>query len=107
MIDPQPRWVTQSIFGNRQGTLNQFQRALTIAFCYILRSALRRCKITCIFISFLFLPLLTIGEEALVSTLLLSAAPLPSLPLPPPSQRSRCLCSAALAAAPTSVINKG
>ncbi len=51
--------------------------------------------------------LLTIGEEELVLTLLLSAAPLPSLPLPPPSQCSRCLCSAALAAAPASLINKG
>jgi hypothetical protein len=99
--------VTRSIFGNRQGTLNQFQHALMIAFCYFLRSALCTCKITRIFISFLFLLLLIIGEEASVSTLLLSAAPLPSLPLPPPSQRSRCLCNAALAASPASLINEG
>jgi hypothetical protein len=32
---PQPRWVTRSKFGDRHGTLNQFQRALTIAiFCF-------------------------------------------------------------------------
>jgi hypothetical protein len=95
MIDPQPRWVTRSIFGNRQGTLNQFQRALTIAFCYLLCSALCTCKITRIFIIFLFLPLLTIGEEASVLTLLLSAAPHPCHPCHCPALHSAAAASAA------------
>jgi hypothetical protein len=35
VVDPQPRWVTRSKFGDPQGTLNQFRRALMIAtFCF-------------------------------------------------------------------------